>query len=169
MKFSKDKPSGREPSPDDRELFRRIVTGAKPLASDVVPPPRRKPPARARFTRSDEWQVLRESLATAPERIEADNGDGLGYRHPSIGRKTMRRLSRGGFSVQSEIDLHGMTITEARAALAAFLAECRLRGLTCVRIVHGKGRRSGERGPVLKRKVDVWLRQWDGVLAFVSA
>ncbi|MFQ5981873.1 MAG: Smr/MutS family protein, partial [Woeseiaceae bacterium] len=43
------------------------------------------------------------------------------------------------------------------------------RGHRCVRVVHGKGLGSGERGPVLKRKVDKWLSEWDSVLAFVSA
>lgn len=81
----------------------------------------------------------------------------------------MRRLARGGFSVQAEIDLHGMTASEAHEALAGFVEDSRARGLTCIRVVHGKGRGSGARGPVLKLKVDRWLRQWSGVLAFVSA
>jgi DNA-nicking Smr family endonuclease len=81
----------------------------------------------------------------------------------------MRRLARGGFSIQSEIDLHGLTSSEAKAELRQFLADSVMRGHTCVRIVHGKGRGSGAAGPVLKRMVDQWLRRWDAVLAFVTA
>lgn len=158
-----------EASPDDRELFRRAVGEARPLAVDVVPPPRRKPPPKARFARQDEREVLRESLSADLEHAESENGDGLRYCRPSIGRKTFRRLARGGFSVQAHIDLHGMTVAEARGALADFLDEGRHHGHTCVRVVHGKGRGSGARGPVLKSKVDRWLRQWEPVLAFVSA
>lgn len=161
--------TGNEASPDDRRLFRRAVAEARPLAVDVVPPPRKKPPPKARFARRDEDEVLRESLAGDLEHAESENGDGLRYCHPSVGRRTFRRLARGGFSVQAHIDLHGMTVVETRAALAAFIDDCRHRGQTCVRVVHGKGRGSGVRGPVLKAKVDRWLRQWEPVLAFVSA
>jgi DNA-nicking Smr family endonuclease len=80
----------------------------------------------------------------------------------------MRKLARGNFSVQDEIDLHGMTVPEAKEALHDFIGECESRGYTCVRIVHGKGLGSGNRGPVLKGKVNKWLRQWNAVLAFVS-
>jgi DNA-nicking Smr family endonuclease len=162
-------PRRREAPDDDGSLFRKAVAEARPLTIDVVPPvrPRRKPVARSR--RADERQVLAESLDFDLEHAETGNGDGLRFQRPSIGRKTMRRLARGGFSTQAETDLHGMTVAEAREALREFLEESRARGCTCVRIVHGKGRGSGTRGPVLKRKVDHWLRQWEEVLAFVSA
>lgn len=162
-------PTGTEVSPEERALFRRHVGDTRPLELDVHPPPRRRPPPRARFARRDAQAVLEESLSHDLEEAESHNGDGLSWHHPSVGRRTLRRLARGGYSVQAAIDLHGMTVVEARTALAAFLAECRERGWTCVRVVHGKGRGSGERGPVLKLKVNRWLRQWDGVLAFVSA
>lgn len=165
----KKRSDGSGTSPDERELFRQRTAGTRPLRTDVVPPARRKPPPRARFARHDEQAVLAESLAADLEAAESLNGDGLRYQHPSIGRRTMRRLARGGYSVQAHIDLHGMTADEARAALAAFIDDARAHGRTCVRVVHGKGRGSGARGPVLKLKVDRWLRQWDGVLAFVSA
>ena len=81
----------------------------------------------------------------------------------------MRKLARGRFSVQAEIDLHGMTVAEARPRLNDFIDNCVRQNLLCVRIVHGKGLGSGDRGPVLKNSVNAWLRKWDAVLAFVSA
>ena len=80
----------------------------------------------------------------------------------------MRKLARGAFSVQDEIDLHGMTVAEAKPRLSEFIERCARDGKLCVRIVHGKGLGSGARGPVLKQKVNRWLRRWDTVLAFVS-
>jgi DNA-nicking Smr family endonuclease len=71
--------------------------------------------------------------------------------------------------VQSVIDLHGMTVDEARDALADFLLEARNRGLRCVRVIHGKGLTSPNREPVLKGKVRRWLAQWDDVLAYCEA
>ncbi len=70
--------------------------------------------------------------------------------------------------MQDEIDLHGMTVAEAKPKLQEFIEACARGGRLCVRVVHGKGLGSGHRGPVLKQKVNRWLRQWDPVLAFVS-
>lgn len=126
MTYRKGKPlSGNQASPEERELFRRVVAEVRPLAVDATAPPRRKPPATARFARGDEREVLRESLAADLGQAESENGDGLRYRHPSIGRKTFRRLARGAFSVQAELDLHGLTAAGAHAALSEFLDECR--------------------------------------------
>ncbi|HET6629363.1 MAG TPA: Smr/MutS family protein [Woeseiaceae bacterium] len=162
-------PPRREATEDDASLFRKLMAEARPLKIDVVPPLRPQRKAIARSRRADERQVLADSLNFDLEHAEAENGDGLRFHRSSVGRKTMRRLARGGFSVQAATDLHGMTVAEARGNLRDFLDDARRRGYTCVRVVHGKGLGSGTRGPVLKRKVDHWLRQWDGVLAFVSA
>ena len=155
---------------DDIKLFRRAVSGAKPLhAEDRVVAERKKPPPRARFKRADEREALRESLQADVDTMEAYNADNLRFHRPSVGRRTMRKLARGNFAVQDEIDLHGMTVPEAKPRLAEFIEHSARSGKLCVRIVHGKGRGSGQRGPVLKMSVNRWLRQWDSVLAFVSA
>jgi len=86
-----------------------------------------------------------------------------------VGRRNFRKLARGNFSVQSEIDLHGLTVAEARTVLGDFIENSVDQGHGCVRIIHGKGLGSGDRGPILKAKVDNWLRKWDAVLAFISA
>lgn len=154
---------------DDKDLFRRALADAKPLratrrAAEVI----RKPVPRARFSRADEAAVLRESLEADIDDTESHSGESLRFHRPSVGKRTLRKLARGNFSVQDEIDLHGMTVAEAKPRLAEFIERCARDGRLCVRVVHGKGRGSGERGPVLKQKVNRWLRQWDTVLAFVS-
>jgi DNA-nicking Smr family endonuclease len=154
---------------DDGRLFRSAMSDARPLEIDTVEPRRRRPRPSARFSRQDRQDVLQESLDAPAHAMEMANGSALSYRHPSINLKTMRRLARGGISVQGEMDLHGLTSAQARESLKGFVAQSLLRGHTCVRIVHGKGLRSGQNGPVLKREVDRWLRRWEPVLAFVSA
>lgn len=157
-------------SDDDTDLFRRAMSDAKPLQSDKrAARSGPKPKPHARFTRADEAEVVRESMLADVDTMQEDNGDSLRFYRPSVGRRTMRKLLRGGFSVQAEIDLHGMTVAEAKPRLAEFVTNCASRGQLCIRIVHGKGLRSGQRGPVLKRNVNRWLQQWDAVLAFVSA
>jgi DNA-nicking Smr family endonuclease len=170
----KDRTKSADAAPDmlsdtDIDLFRRQMTGTKIMRHrESVPVPRRVLP-KARFSRQDEQQVLEESLTADIDDTEFHSGDNLSFRRPHIGRRVMRKLARGGYSVQAELDLHGMTIEQASGALREFIGDSRRRGFTCIRIIHGKGLGSGHRGPVLKGKVNNWLRRWDDVLAFVSA
>lgn len=154
---------------DDADLFRKAVSGAKPIKTDErAPGKRKKPKPKALFSRADESDVLRESLEADIEDTEIDTGEVLRFHRQHVGRRTMRKLARGNYAVQDEIDLHGMTVAEARPRLFDFIDYAASNGKTCVRVVHGKGRGSGDKGPVLKRSVNRWLRKMDVVLAFVS-
>ncbi len=158
-----------KPDQDDGGLFRRAMRDARTIEPDPrAPDYKPKPKPRARFRREDERQVLQESLEADIDEIETGAGEALRFHRASVGRRTMRKLGRGNFAVQAEIDLHGMTVPEAKAQLREFINESVYRGHTCVRVVHGKGLGSGQRGPVLKGKVNNWLRRWNEVLAFVS-
>lgn len=155
---------------EDAALFREAAAGAKPVVAArrvALRPP--SPPARARFRRRDEDDVLGESLRTSAEAMDLETGDELYFRRPGISDVVLRNLRRGKYAIEGHIDLHGMTGEEARRALRAFLAASVNSQRRCVRVIHGKGLRSGARGPVLKASVNRWLRQWDDVLAFVSA
>ena len=156
-------------SEDDNDLFRRAISGAKPIkAENRVAAAGKKPTPKAKFARADETAALRESMESDIDDLEASAGEALRFHRQSVGKRTMRKLARGKYAVQDELDLHGMTVDEARPRLADFIEYNARSGKTCVRIVHGKGLGSGERGPVLKPSVNRWLRHWDCVLAFVS-
>jgi DNA-nicking Smr family endonuclease len=157
------------PDPSDAAEFRAAVKDVQPLkvrAAAVAPP---RPPARARFRRLDERRVLAESLELGPGELLVDSGDELVFRRAHVSARLTDRLRRGEFAVADEIDLHGLGALAARDALREFLADALRRRLGCVRVVHGKGLRSGPRGPVLKHAVNTWLRKVDAVLAFASA
>lgn len=155
---------------DDDNLFRRLMSDAKPLkAEERVAESTKKPKPKARFSRADDKAVLDESLLVDIDDIEESSGEAMRFNRASVGRTTMRMLTRGSYSIQAEIDLHGMTLAEAKPRLERFVHRCASNNKLCIRIVHGKGLGSGDRGPVLKRGVDRWLRKWDVVLAFVSA
>ena len=156
------------PSDEDRELFRKAVEDARRLEQRHEPPARPAAAPRAHFRRADEAAVLEESLAGNPE-AESDTGEDLSFRRPAVSLPLFRKLKRGGISVRDEIDLHGLTAAEARIALYEFLAEASARDYRCVRVIHGKGLRSGHQGPVLKRKLGRWLQLREDVLAYCSA
>jgi DNA-nicking Smr family endonuclease len=157
-------------------LFHEATRDVKPLkkAAKRQGPSRPKPKPDARFTRADREAVLRESLQPPADAAWADpalleTGDELSFRRPGVPDTVLRRLRRGHFSVDAEIDLHGLTSPQARVALREFMAQQLAHGARCVRVVHGKGLGSGPRGPVLKNVVNVWLRRCDSVVAFGSA
>ncbi|MCC7461336.1 MAG: Smr/MutS family protein [Gammaproteobacteria bacterium] len=141
----------------------------RPLAGTPrVPGARRRRAPRARFARAERMAVLEESLADAVLE-DVQPGDELQFRRPGVPQTVLRRLRQGVFRVEAATDLHGMNAGDAAQALRAFLREARARQLRCVRVIHGKGLRSGLRGPVLKQTVNTLLRQADPVLAFASA
>jgi DNA-nicking Smr family endonuclease len=160
---------GADFSTDEAELFRRAVGPVVRVTTDRVtwrpcgPPPR---PVQARL---DDERVLRESLAADSAWSDLETGEDLWYRRPGLQRGVLRKLRRGQFTVQGELDLHGMTVPVARTALATFLRASLRAGSRCVRIVHGKGHGSPGRRPVLKELLPGWLRQRKEVLAFCSA
>lgn len=160
----------RKSDDDDKALFREAVRDVRPLEvpARVQRRARRAKPL-ARFARADREAVLIESLNVPFPEIGTETGEELMFRRPGVQDSVMRKLRRGQYRVEAEIDLHGMVSAEAKAALREFLAIALSRRLRCVRIVHGKGLRSGPRGPVLKSTVNGLLRRADPVLAFCSA
>ena len=150
---------------EEDEDFRRAVADAKPLKHKKrVTPPRGASPV-ARQTLLDERAALAESLGPVSLDDALDSGTELSYLKEGYPRDTLRKLRRGHWVVQAELDLHGMNRYEARDAVAAFLNESPRR---CVRIIHGKGLGSRQREPVLKGLLRKWLVRAD-VLAFCQA
>ncbi len=158
------------PTDDERSLFHRAVSGAKPLRHDRVhhePPPPRPIPRQRQL---DDRAVLSESLAgVSTVELGLEGGDEATFHRPGIGRNVLRDLRRGRWVVQDQIDLHGATRAEAPDLLADFFAHALRRGLRCVRVIHGKGLGSPGREPVLKSYVRAWLARRSEVLAYCQA
>jgi DNA-nicking Smr family endonuclease len=158
-------------SPPEDDEFRRATRDVEPLRPSRRTEPRRAPaPPEPRQTRRDERAALKESLAGPRSLDDAiDSGEELVFLREGLSRNILRQLRRGHWVVQEHLDLHGMNRDQAADAVADFLRECRARQLRCVRIVHGKGRGSHNREPVLKGKLRKWLVVRDEVLAFCQA
>ncbi len=155
----------------EQDLFTRAIGATKPLrkkASVALAP---EPPAPIPVQHQlDEQRVLRESLSDefdVTTLLDAD--DAMSFRRPGINSDVTRKLRAGEWSIQREIDLHGMRSDEAREALGGFIRDAYRQGVRCVRVVHGKGLGSPGRQPVLKAKVQRWLIQKSETLAFVQA
>ena len=144
------------------------VTALRPHGRTAQAPAPPEPLPRQR--EADERAALREALSDDVDIASLLlTDDGLSFHRPGIGPDVVTRLRRGHWSIQGELDLHGLRRDAARDALAAFVREAARRGWRCVRIVHGKGNGSPGREPVLKAKVQRWLGQHHAVLAFAQA
>jgi DNA-nicking Smr family endonuclease len=158
-------------TPDDNECLESLLPDVIRIADHgrvVLPRKTIAPIARQRLR--DEKEALAESLSDQSTwDIGTESGDELVFLRDGLPLQTLRRLRRGHWVIQDELDLHGHTTVEARAAVAAFLQACLRDGARCIRIIHGKGLRSKNREPVLKIKVAIWLQQREEVLAFCQA
>lgn len=152
-------------TPEESALFREAVKGVRRLRSDTqmirkpLPKatPRTHPPVAAATTLSE------------PSNAELNLAEQLEFKRIGVQAALWRRLRRGEFPIEDVLDLHGLTIAEAREQLAEFLHDCVSAGCKCVRIVHGKGYRSPAHAPVLKPRVAFWLAHSSDVVAYVSA
>ncbi|MDP8986717.1 MAG: Smr/MutS family protein [Pseudomonadota bacterium] len=166
-------------STDDALAFRAAVSDVKPLAHTPLATGLGRPRAKARLRKA---AALPDSLDEAMPLIHAPlehrgglgeealaGNDAVSFQRAGVRTQVVRRLRRGLIPIEDELDLHGLSQSAARDHLAHFLANSRTYGKRCVRIIHGKGYRSGARGPVLKVAADSWLRRHPDVLAFTSA
>lgn len=152
----------------DRELFRQAMQGTRPMQHDKIEPHRNPPKAQA-IKVAAEIAVAADNMSDELEIIALESADELLFVRTGIQHSVVKKLRRGQFPVEDELDLHGLRSEEARTLLAQFLHRARQSQLRCVRIIHGKGYGSQTRQPVLKNKVNSWLRQREEVLAFCSA
>lgn len=152
---------------DDAALFRDAIGPVRQLPETPATPRAARPEPRPRMAEQDEREALSEFerlLQSGP--LEA--GDSLRYRRDEISPRMFKRLAKGHYAVQDELDLHHAGTRVAESMLRQFLAEARDAGSGCVRIVHGKGLHAPGT-PALKNLVDRLLRQRADVLAFHSA
>jgi DNA-nicking Smr family endonuclease len=154
-----------------QQVFARAVgpVNRMPVPDRVQPPVAAVPPL-ARQREQDEREALQASLSDGLDGdalLESD--DSLSFRRAHIGADVVRRLRRGEWAIQAQVDLHGLTRDAARERVVAFLREAQRQGLRCVRVVHGKGQGSPGKVPVLKGRVQRWLAQCAQVDAYAQA
>lgn len=154
---------------DDSALFRRAVHDVAPLPkSDKTLHTSRQPQPVPRQIPHDEQTAPDDSLSDHIS-LEMEAGDEWSFLRPGVSRQTLRRLRRGHWGIQAQLDLHGFTRDEARRELIMFLDTSTQRSFRCVQVIHGKGLGSQSHEPVLKVRIGSWLSQRDDVLAFCQA
>ena len=156
---------------EHRSLFQAAIGAVKRLpahgtASLKPAAPLPKPLQRL----ADEAAALKESISDEVDVTTLlDTDERLSFRRSGVGPDVAQKLRKGKWTIQRQIDLHGLRSDDAREALAGFIRESHKQGIRCVRVVTGKGLGSPGKAPVLKDKVHRWLVQRSEVVAFVQA
>ncbi len=151
---------------DEAALFRNAVRDVAPLTppDKISHPAKPHPQPVPRQIPRDE-QSPGDSLSDHVS-LEMEPGDEWSFLRPGLSRQTLRRLRRGYWGIQAQLDLHGFTREEARRELIVFLDDSHRKGFRCVRVIHGKGLSSRNHEPVLKARIGGWLSERNDVLAF---
>jgi len=164
--------------PDDSDLFRKTVGTIQPLKTE----PRHFPKKRLSSglpinstrasTESLSISILENSWDQA-EQLEPlsmlDDTISQLFIRPGLQHRTMKQLRRGKIPMEDNLDLHGATAIQAKQRVANFIAMSIANNIRAVIIVHGKGMRSANNTPVLKTRVNYWLRDNDNVMGFCPA
>jgi DNA-nicking Smr family endonuclease len=160
---------------NDRALFEEAMADVERISQNLCAEQNYPKCAVSESEQSDDDTEallhLEQLVETGKGFVVADTAEyveGIGY---NVNREVAKRLHKGEFSVQAHIDLHGLTVEQARQAFEHFLRESTATGKRMVLIVHGRGL-SSPAAPILKSKVIEWLstgpwRKW--VMAFTSA
>lgn len=152
----------KEVSEEDKNEFRQAMRNIKPLVHTKIIPARRIPKRRKIEPQEEKTFEFFDNESLPLVKGE----DIIQYAKTGLQHKTLRKLRLGQYNIEAIMDLHGMNVDEAREKLAGFLLHCRQNNIRHVLIIHGKGHESA---PILKNKVNHWLRQTNQVLAFCSA
>jgi DNA-nicking Smr family endonuclease len=161
--------SGKKPTDEEIDLFRRSVGPVRKLGQDRPAPASRRLSPRPRRPTTTPEHDRRDTFSDMYDAGRVTSEDVLFFARPGLQQRLLRRLRRGQLAIGGELDMHGMTAGEARSAVLDFIVASRDRDHRCVRIIHGKGYGSAHDAPVLKNRLNSWLRQHHDVLAFSSA
>lgn len=155
-------------TPEDSDLFRQTIGKVHVIKKDkVLLTVENKPKP---YPKSQVVNVEEHLSGAAEFDIEKVGlEDSMSYTAPGLQHNVLKKLRKGQFGLDAEIDLHGLSSIEAKRQLLHFLHDCVEDGCRCVHIVHGKGYRSTDNHPVLKNNLNLWLRQHKDVQAFCSA
>ncbi len=152
---------------DDKAAFNEAMRGVKRLSHTKITAPMPKVAAKPRPIKEDKAEDTYFVFSDYEKLEPVESKDLIQFARSGLQHKILRNLRTGQYNVEAILDLHGKTIDEAKTALSEFLASCKRHGIRHVIMVHGKGRANSK--PILKNKLNHWLRQTDDVLAFSSA
>ena len=156
----------------DDALFLAEMDGVAPLAESHLRVRAESPeaPSLAQLARRQAAanSAKDNNTLTLGEVPPVDPFDEIAFKRDGVQTGVYRKLRLGRYPQEATLDLHRMTVREAREAVWRFVHDAQRAGLRSVVITHGRGDRSETPGR-LKSYVAHWLPTLTAVLAFHSA
>jgi DNA-nicking Smr family endonuclease len=159
----------RKPSTEEIEEFRRSVGPVRKVAHERSSTTRKPPPPRPGKRNAPEQNASFDAFTDQLGEHPVGAADALLFVRPGVQHRQLQQLRRGQCRTQAALDLHGMNTAQARLAMAEFITQCQAQRIRHALIIHGKGYGTASDAPVLKNRINAWLRQHHEVLAFCSA
>ena len=153
----------------DHNIFQEAMSGVTPLSHDKAYHETKKTNTKPFQQLVEEELHFNDPLSDELEIEEKNPEEILSFCRTGIQKSVFKKLRSGGYKISDELDLHGASLRQAKQLLVYYLQEAVQFESCCIRIIHGKGHRSGSNKPVLKTHVNHWLSEHDRVLAFHSA
>lgn len=151
---------------DDLDTFQDAMKGTKPLSQNKIRLSAK--PAIKKIKKDNDFFEEKLHFSDDSDLPDVSSEAFISFKQNDISNKSLRKLRKGQYNVEASLDLHGMSVEEARDAVESFLQQCIYKGMRVVLIIHGKGYHSSQ-SPILKNKLNHWLREINFVLAFSSA
>lgn len=157
---------------DDRRMFDEEMAGVNPLQLEgrVVLNKRGSSEHSYAARRAAALaSAVKHNYLSASEVDLLDPYSLLEYRCDGVQNGVFRKFKQGKYALEARLDLHKMTVDQARREVFEFIHDAEEAGLRTVMIVHGRGLSSSGKAAVLKSYVNVWLPEFASVLGFCSA
>lgn len=153
---------------EERAIFKEYTQGIQPLkdntqAFESIP----KKPVKPHIDIRPSREVQRLDVGDTTPSVQPE--DILQFARPGVQHRILQKMRRGNIQIEAELDLHGMNLDQAEERLSSFLMQAIEAKWRYVLVIHGKGISREAPYPILKNKVNQWLRAHPDVLAFCSA
>lgn len=155
----------------DDSLFQQELEGVQPIKhdkADVIKVSVETPGIRVRRKLAEAHAISHDPLSSSNVPMLKSN-DVLEFKRPGIQNGVYRKFRLGQYDIEARLDLHKLSIDQARQEVFRFLRECTHYELRTVMILHGKGDRHPDKIATIKSHIAVWLPQIEEVMAFHSA
>lgn len=154
---------------DDENMFKKSLDDVRPLAQDKIAPYRKTPSTQATQRIANEERELEELLSCADKMTNFGSGDEIRYLKEGNSSRTLKKLRRGDYEIEDQLDLHGLVAEQAKEETHRFINDCASDKVRAIRIIHGKGINSRGKAPVIKGLLLGWLANNPHVIAACSA
>jgi DNA-nicking Smr family endonuclease len=159
-------------SVEDKDDFLSAMDDVRPIFVEKRELLKQTPLDKATIAVRRESAIANQSRSTDPladgEVVQLEPGAILEYRKAGVQHGVYKSLRLGRYAIDARLDLHRLSVEQARQQVYQFVSDCIANDIRCALITHGKG--EGRKTPaVIKSHIAHWLPQIDAVLAFYSS